>query len=388
MNFFEKLFGGRARKDEAVAATRVAFAEVVAPVLAKARAGGEPTDEELEQCRTSFGAFYDALSARHGSEDNTRFSEEHQADFYVEALKLAALGHPDHDAWPVMAGVRRSLWGALQKRLDTQDPWLHLCAISPALLVGQVQRALQSYARIESDPFLSQRAIAWANDAVMAFLSYNEPNSAQAFLEAVRGVSPWEAPVAGLGDGLGDERRWPLFASIYPFLSRDSRTGLADPRPVAVVRLQLQRDWSVSNREEALSIIGWLREEGHRAELAAALEADSAQGARGPYVARNRAALAKHGILAWDLCRLISVVRAAHTLGLLAEEEAWGAVLGAGNRLREEYASWKELGDDFLLGLGFWDPDALQSGGPYPAMVRWLQKDPRSPWQRVPFGAR
>ena len=122
-------------------------------------------------------------------------------------------------------------------------------------------------------------------------------------------------------------------------------------------------------------------------ELADALEAGSAQGARAAYVARNRAALARHRILAWDLCRLISVARGAHTLGLLSAEETWGLVLEAGRRLRAEYGSWKELGDDFLLGLGFWDPDAAQSGGVYPAMVRWLQKDARSPWQRVPFGA-
>ena len=379
MNFFGKLFGGRARMDQAIAARRGAFAQVAAPVLAKARAGGEPTDAELEQCRSSFAAFYAALSERHGSEDNRRFSAEHQADFYVEALKLAALGHPEHDAWPVMAAVRRPLWAALQKRLDTQDPWLHLCAISPALLAGEVPRALQSYARIEGDPFLSKWAIAWANDAVMGFTAYNDPRTALSFLTAIQGASPWEAPVPGLPD----ERRAPLFAAIYPFLSRDARGGLADPRPAAVVRLQLQRDWDVGTREEALRTVAWLRDVGHRADLEEALESDRSE--QSPYVVAHRAELAKHRILAWDLCRAISVARAAHTLGLLTEEETWEAVLDAGARLRAEYASWQELGDDFLLGLGFWDAEALE--GPYTAMVRWLQTDPRSPWQRSACGA-
>jgi hypothetical protein len=97
----------------------------------------------------------------------------------VEALKLAALDHPDHNAWPVMSGVRGQLWGTLQKRLGTGDTWLHLCAIQPALMQGQVEQALKSYSRIEGDPFLS----------------------------------------------------------------RGPRTGLAEPRSQAAVRLQLQRDW-------------------------------------------------------------------------------------------------------------------------------------------------
>jgi Protein of unknown function (DUF1266) len=385
MGFFGTLFGGRSAKDEVVAAQRAATAKVIDPVLAKARAGGEPTDHELEQCRASFAALYEALSARHGTDDNTRFSKEHQADFYVEALKLSALRHPEHDAWPVMAGVRKQAWSALQKRTSSGDPWVALCAIQPALLQGQVKDALHCYSKIEGDPFLSQLAIAWANDAVMAFSAYNHAPSAQEFLSAIRGAAPWSAPELVMAEG----RRWPLLAAIYPFLSRDPRGRLADPRPAAAVRVQLKRDWEVTDREEALACIGWLRDVGHRSELASELESSGpAEDERGHYVAQNRAALERHGILAWDLCRLISVARAAHTLRLLDERETWDAVLDAGNRLREEYASWSELGDDFLLGCGFWNPDSVQNGAPYVSMVRWLQKDPRSPWQRVPFGAR
>lgn len=49
------------------------------------------------------------------------------------------------------------------------------------------------------------------------------------------------------------------------------------------------------------------------------------------------------------------------------------------------YRSWDELGDDYVLGNGYFDPEG--GNAVHVAMVRWLQRDPRSPWRRVAFGA-
>jgi hypothetical protein len=386
MRILEKLFGvGHAAKDRVVAERRATFARTVDPALAKVRAGGAVTGGELEACRGVFAGYYEALAARHGTEDNTRFTEAHRADFYVEALKLSALGHPDHDAWPVMAGLRHGLWGPLRARAAAGDPWLSLCAIQPALLLAHVDAAKGLYARLAGDPFLAGLAITWANDAVMGFTAYNTPAASRAFLAAVGGSPPWSSA----GADLTPARRWPLLASVYPFLSRDPRAGLADPRPAAVVRVQLERDWDVTDAASARQVLGWLQQEGHRAALAEALEGGAPpEGKRGRYFAKHREALAQKGILAWDLCRLVSVARAAHTLGLLDAGEAWGVVLEAGAALAAEYGSWEALGDSFILGMGFFNPDMAGEDDVTVAMVRWLQRDPLSPWRTVPFGAR
>ncbi len=53
--------------------------------------------------------------------------------------------------------------------------------------------------------------------------------------------------------------------------------------------------------------------------------------------------------------------------------------------LRDEYSSWEELADDYVLGLRWFRPP---DGEPtHVAIATWLRNDASSPWRRVPFGA-
>lgn len=383
MGILGKLFGP-GPDDAALAALKVETERVLDAALAKARAGETVPAETLEEAKAAFGALYAALSARHGTEDNRRFKPHQQGYFYTQALKLTALRHPEHDAWPVMADVRRVLLAPLRKLLATQDdPWLRLCAIQPALLQNDVKFARECFSKIEADPFLSSLAIAWANDAVSAFTAYNEVPPAETFLRSLPRSDPWNH-----GSALPESKRWPLLVTVYPFLGRDPRQTLGDPRSPAAVRIQLERDWDITDRESTHSTLEWLWDEGHRAQLQADLDTphQASSPERGQFVIAHRPALEKHHILAWDFSRLISVARGALTAGFLDEEEATSSIRAAAEALQGEYGSWKDLGDDYVLGQRYLDPESVDEQHWHVAMVRWLQRDPRSPWRRVPFG--
>jgi hypothetical protein len=349
--------------------------------LADYRAGTEP--EDMAGLGGAFTALYDELCRRNGTTDNNLFEEGDRVCFYEQALKLSALGHPEHDAWPALAPIRLQVLGGLLARLQNgEDPWLRLCAVTAALASGQTQPALESYAHIAQDPFLSDLAWRWANRALICFPDFNPRPGYEKFLAAIARPDSWN--VQG---GAAPPDRWVLLASIYPDLPSDPRTELRDQRILASQRIQLERDWDIVDRESAVEVLEWLRTEGHRAALASDLDAPNFEGrpAHARFVAANRAALSRHRILAWDCARLVAVARSAYALGYLDEDEVGELLAWAGESLRETYDSWQEFGADYNLGAGYFEPENTQFSA-HEAMVRWLQEDPRSPWRRVSFG--
>ena len=176
------------------------------------------------------------------------------------------------------------------------------------------------------------------------------------------------------------------------------------------MRRTLASYWGVANRKQLVDILGWLRDEGHRAEYEALVKAMAEAGPltdpaellapeaaheMGPDdldVFRNKAAFAaEHGreqpsILAWDLCRLVSVARFGAAAGYFPEAEAWSWILEAARRLRAAFASWCELGDNYMTGRGFW---AQQGGAEAIARFKRIHArliDPTnasSPWNQI-----
>lgn len=382
MGWFSRLFGRRSPQ-KLLAAQREATEAVLDAVLRQVRSGQPQTDVDVASVGHAMSGLWQALVAQHGTDDNTRFPPDDQVHYFVQALKAAALDHPSHNAWPVLSDLRRPVFEPLRQRVSTQDdPWLHLCLITPALLHQDVATARRSFERIQADPFLRQRALCWVNYTESAYSAFNDVPSARAFLDALPDAEPWNPTTTFLDEGT----RFALLASIHPFLPADPRVSFPEPFDGAVVRVGLKSDWDITDRETALSTLGWLQEEGHRGALVEDLQADGEPSSpKERYVREHRDALLQHHVLAWDLARLISTARACLTAGYLEVNETARWVRGAAEKLRGEYASWEEFGDDFLLGLGYWNAESADPEMPYPAMVRWLKESPRSPWKRVPF---
>jgi hypothetical protein len=125
--------------------------------LRRARAGLEVTDRVLADAGAAFDALYEALSRAHGTEDNRRF-EGDRLFFYENALKLAALEHASHDAWPFRSDIRGLLADDVRRALARRDDaWLRLTAIQPLLLDGDVTGARRCLEALAGDPFAHEQ---------------------------------------------------------------------------------------------------------------------------------------------------------------------------------------------------------------------------------------
>src|SRR6185312_449756 len=108
--------------------------------------GIEFTRADLDAAAQTYGRLYQALSRRNGTSNNASFEPADQVHFYTEALKLTALCHPNHTAWPAISGVRQVVHEPLLARLESSsDPWLALCSITTALASGAREPAARAY---------------------------------------------------------------------------------------------------------------------------------------------------------------------------------------------------------------------------------------------------
>jgi Protein of unknown function (DUF1266) len=348
--------------------------------------GREITGGALTECGEAFTQLFRYLQKRSGTDNNQRFAVADRAAFYLYAVKLAALEHPDHNAWPLRASIRAGLVKSLRPMLGlTQDAWTQLAFITPALVARDVDLAERLYRKLP--PILAQIARQWINETVIGYRDFNHIPSSTRLLAALGAATPSIPPATA--DPLAPDQRWAISVAVYPSYASDPRAGLADPLPPAVCRLALVRWWEVTDPESAIGMLEWLLDRGHREELARELDllsTDELSPAKRAFLIENETELREHQIAAWDLCRLVNVARSAYKAGHIDEPTAWHFILAAARELRDTYASWSDLGDDYLLGLRYFADDH-QADPTHRASVEWLQRAPSSPWRTIAWDA-
>lgn len=200
----------------------------------------------------------------------------------------------------------------------------------------------------------------------------------------------------------------------------------------------LSEAWGVHNSEEALSILDWILNEGHRViynEVLPVLKIQNAKNikenifqifnekfqqmaervegqedleeikekiehqlgravefvdnltecikGRGndDFVAFNDENMSK-GILAWDLGRLVTVSRLASDAGFIDEPTAWDYIRKGYQMAIQEYATWKDLAAAYLIGRGAWGGDTMMLNGLYSIAKKSITED-KSPWRKT-----
>lgn len=161
-----------------------------------------------------------------------------------------------------------------------------------------------------------------------------------------------------------------------------------------VSRHTLAEWWEVTNRRSLLERLAWLREQGHRQSLAESMrEAEelmaSHQEGETVEVSKqleititNLETLKRTGFEAWDGSRLVNVARWGLSAGYLNEPEAWKWILAAALSMRQKLTSWKDAGDDFVIGYRFWSSDTDPHSSVVQAYDRLLSGED-SPWQKL-----
>lgn len=167
---------------------------------------------------------------------------------------------------------------------------------------------------------------------------------------------------------------------------------------------QTMRDWwGINSRADLFMVLKWLDEGGHRQDFEQLGEFSHSLSAAQHKELRRRLQFSDNGVglhqlamvdtyseklgkkslLAWDYARYISLCRWGYLVGYLSEEEAWERMLPAARTLQSAFDSWKDLGENYLIGREFWSLERTQKDGHlYRTAFQKLLADPASPWNR------
>lgn len=204
-------------------------------------------------------------------------------------------------------------------------------------------------------------------------------------------------------------RAWALATTaLLAYYNRD-RIDMLSPNVrndsnVAETRGILHDWWGIDNRSDLLQSLEFLERGGHRLEFQklgqslmamtnarykALISAERSH----PYQARRMNLTREHfrehrdnSLVAWDYSRYIMLCRWGYMVGFLTEEEAWHRIMPAARTMQSSFRSWMELGEDYLVGREFWSREQMDRNGRiYRDIEKWLRKEPRSPWNQLPW---
>jgi|GEM_PF-3860270 hypothetical protein len=184
------------------------------------------------------------------------------------------------------------------------------------------------------------------------------------WIDSDEALRQWELRLEGVQGALGQHTFKELAPMAQTKLNRD------------LTAAALHSGWGVADRESLIQNLAWLRDTGHRKRFAdeAALlakypgESDGAladtgkdEGLKAEDFRTVRAfepVVGSRGLLAWDLCRMVYLARCGYLVGYLNEDEAWSWIRQAGDQLRDHYRSWRDLGEQYVVGRLYWGGEA------------------------------
>ena len=137
----------------------------------------------------------------------------------------------------------------------------------------------------------------------------------------------------------------------------------------------LKEFWGVDGKtgterhNEALGVLNWLVEEGHRNDPDFAAPPDPE---------------AEKDLLAWDIARAVMVARHAFSADLVSEEEAWTSIRRVALMAQANFASWEDYGRHYVNGQIRWAGERQE---PVDKAVDFLLNDSKSPWRELDWKA-
>jgi hypothetical protein len=238
---------------------------------------------------------------------------------------------------------------------------------------------------------LLQKLLQWLGFAAPASSSRRKRRTSYRSMPAAPSRSPQSA------SSLSSAELWSLAAGgVLTQNSGDPFDRLDMRYSGKTSRICLVDWWGVTDRPSLIGRMEWLLSEGHRAGLetrlpeVAELLLSVKHGEQihlsqqDEFIVNHLHLLKRFRFTAWDHCRLINVARWGHSAGFITEAEAWAWIKKAALVLRLEYSSWKDIGDDFLLGYRYWSLNAVPIPS-VPEAYEWLVHHAGSPWKNIPW---
>ncbi len=132
----------------------------------------------------------------------------------------------------------------------------------------------------------------------------------------------------------------------------------------------LEQWWDITDKDSFYETTSHLKNVGHRTSVATALDSYYLVDPE-YYNSLDRFEAVEHktrvqsnyqniflentdGFIAWDYCRYAWLYENGVTAGYVEKTEAMYNMVWIGKKLQEQYSSWQELGEDYLLGRQIW----------------------------------
>jgi parallel beta-helix repeat protein len=176
------------------------------------------------------------------------------------------------------------------------------------------------------------------------------------------------------------------------------RTGPEGQGNIEMQKELLKNWWSVENRPELISTLRWMEVDGHRAHFAADVErvkggkagmfekleemSDKDRQKELKVVRENYQRLGDSALYGWDYSRYISLCRWGYTVGYISEDEAWERIMPVARLLQKKFKSWKDLGEDYIIGREYWGGGVDEQPLCVEALARLLESK-NSPWVKL-----
>jgi hypothetical protein len=169
----------------------------------------------------------------------------------------------------------------------------------------------------------------------------------------------------------------------------------------AITQKQILSDWwGVDCRDDLFFVLDWLEQVGHRkrfekmGQYMMTLQEEEFRSMQGALVEEDSSSweivlkywfwLGEKSLIGWDFCRYIHLCRKGYYLGYLNEHEAWRLIMPKARLLQETFDSWKDLGENYLIGREFWSLERTKASGWYFYQAfENLLEDPQSPWNTI-----
>ncbi len=209
------------------------------------------------------------------------------------------------------------------------------------------------------------------------------------------------------GQALSQAQRWALACPALLSENNQERHDLLfcyDPSPqsTAHTRKLLAEWWDIKSHDDVLKKLDWLAGGGQRVEFDRIVKVQNAPkgvvrdtyvnvlkkqygeaefNRKWNYVQKYKEQLGAKSLIAWDLCRIVSISRWAVLCDYLSEDEAWSRIMPAAKKLQRTFSSWDDLGTNYMIGRNFWRADVSS----YDSIKQKLLTDSSSPWKRIPW---
>lgn len=200
-----------------------------------------------------------------------------------------------------------------------------------------------------------------------------------------------------------DKRRLLAYGAILALYRTESTRVLEIKSDREELRQGLASAWGISGRDDAIDILEWLINEGHRTrynEVYAALKSgdpiveEELGKSKSCYEEAKNVIKSKlnftdedfnaiETIAAWDYDRAINIARWSHALDYITEEEAWEYIEEAAKKASRTFLDWKYYYISFAFGRAI-----AYEGSIYDTVweaKRELFEDPNSVWNEFPF---